>query len=351
LNLLAVIYGMVLNLLAVKYGRGLNPPLLPHNQFTPGTDSDTMTAIMKHGPFFLLCRWLLVILLLPVINGSAAAEKKTNRMTLAATIFPIADITRCIGGPDIRVVQILPPGASPHTFDLTPGQVRELQDAQFIFKIGGMDDWIDNIADSLPQAAVISLHKYVTLRPTAEKGHDHGPATVCLHAEFDPHYWLNAANGAVIAKKIASVLAEADPARATTYKANLAEYSKQLATLHQEIKKDLSGLKNNRMIVFHDAWSYFTAAYGLEIVAVFQTSPGREPRPRDIQKLYSQVKRFGIKTVFSEPQLSISSLEPMLEDLGLELIVLDPLGGTVANDSYARMLRRNAQAILDALGR
>ncbi|MFH2107110.1 MAG: metal ABC transporter substrate-binding protein [Chrysiogenia bacterium] len=306
---------------------------------------------MKHGPLFLLCSWLLVILPLSAVSNSTAAEKQSKRITLAATIFPVADIIRCIGGPDIQVVQILPAGASPHTFDLTPGQVRELQDAQFIFKIGGMDDWIDNIADSLPRAAVISLHKYVTLRPTAEKGHDHGPAKAPLHAEFDPHYWLSAANGAVIAKAIASVLAEADPGRAATYEANLAVYGKQLAALHQEIKKDLSGLKNNRMIVFHDAWSYFTAAYGLETVAVFQTSPGREPRPRDIQKLYSQVKRFGIKAVFSEPQLSTASLEPMLEDLGLELIVLDPLGGTVANDSYARMLRRNARAILDALGR
>ena len=306
---------------------------------------------MKNGSRFLLCRWLLVILLLPVITGSAAAKKKTNRMTLAATIFPVADITRCIAGPDIRVVQILPAGASPHTFDLTPGQVRELQDAWFIFKIGGVDDWIDSVADSLPQAAIISLHKFVTLRPAAEKGHDHGSATASLHPGFDPHYWLSADNGAVIAKNIAAALAEADPSRAAIYKANLAEYSKQLAALHQEIKKDLSGLKNNRMIVFHDAWRYFAGAYGLEIAAVFQTSPGREPTPRDMQELYSQVKRYGIKAVFSEPQLSTASLEPMLEDLGLELIILDPLGGTVANDSYARMLLRNARTIRRALDR
>lgn len=306
---------------------------------------------MKNGSRFLFCRWLLVILLLPAISGSAAAEKESKRMTLAATIFPIVDITRRIAGPDIRVVQILPAGASPHTFDLTPGQVRELQEARFIFKIGGVDDWIDSVADSLPRAVIISLHKYVTLRPMAEKGHDHSSATTSSHPEFDPHYWLRADNGAVIAKNIAAALVEADPARAATYKTNLTDYSRKLAALHQEIKKDLSGLKNNRMMVFHDAWRYFAGAYGLEITAVFQTSPGREPTPRDMQELYSQVNHFGLKAIFSEPQLPTASIEPLLQDLGLKLIVLDPLGGTVANDSYARMLRRNAHAILGALGR
>ena len=62
--------------------------------------------------------------------------------------FPPADIVRHIAGPKRRVIQILPPGASPHTFDLTPGQVRELQNARIIFKIGGIDDWIDGIAES-----------------------------------------------------------------------------------------------------------------------------------------------------------------------------------------------------------
>ena len=42
-------------------------------------------------------------------------------------------------------------------------------------------------------------------------------------------------------------------------------------------------MKTNKMIVFHDGWRYFAAAYGLEIVSVFQPSPGREPTPRDLQ--------------------------------------------------------------------
>jgi zinc transport system substrate-binding protein len=301
---------------------------------------------IKHLKFFLL---LAFSLLWQGIHP-APLLAETKPLTIAATIFPLADIIRNIAGAAAQVIQILPAGASPHTFDLTPGNVRELQKAHIIFKIGGIDDWIDGISESLPHAAIISLQKNIALLPFHDEGHDHGNAATHGQREFDPHYWLNAENGAIMAHTIAEVLAKADPSRAATYRANCGAYSMELAGLHQEIKNDLSGLKTNRMIVFHDAWRYFAAAYGLEIVAVFQTSPGREPSPRQLQDLYTRARKFGIKAIFSEPQLPSTSLESMLEDLGLRLFVLDELGGTSTDDSYIKLLRRNVQSILSADG-
>ncbi len=162
---------------------------------------------------------------------------------------------------------------------------------------------------------------------------------------YDPHYWLSAANAAVMARTIAGALAAADPAHAARYQVNGQRLALELAALHDEIRKELSSLPNRRMIVFHDGWRYFAAAYGLEIAAVFQLSPGREPTPRQLQGLYAAARRHGVKVVFSEPQLPATSLEPLLRDLGLKLIVIDPLGGAAAGDSYAALLRRDARAV------
>jgi zinc transport system substrate-binding protein len=112
--------------------------------------------------------------------------------------------------------------------------------------------------------------------------------------------------------------------------------------------KETASLKNNKIIVFHDGWRYFAAAYGLDIIATFQPAPGREPAPRDLQKLYAQSRTYKIKAVFSEPQLPTASLQPLLEDLGLRLFVLDPLGGASPTDSYVKLLRRNVETILRA---
>jgi zinc transport system substrate-binding protein len=303
---------------------------------------------MKKCLVFQIAFLFSILCLLP---GGRAQSQAKKPMVLAATIFPVADIVRHIAGPGTRVIQVLPAGASPHTFDLTPGQVRELQSARIIFKTGGVDDWIDGIAESLPRAAIVSLRKGITLIPAHEHGHAHGEHAAAGRDDFDPHYWLDAANGAVMARNIASALAAADPSRAAFFEANCHGYARELAAVDESIRKELRGLKNNKMIVFHDAWRYFAAAYGLEIAAVFQASPGREPAPRDLQDLYSQVRRYGIRTLFSEPQLPTASMEPMMRDLGLKLVILDPLGGTIPGDSYSGLLLRNAKAIRDALGR
>lgn len=270
-------------------------------------------------------------------------------LTVAATIFPAADIARRVAGADARVMQILPAGASPHTFELTPGKVRELQPARLIFKIGGVDDWIDGVAESLPGAAIVPLHTGIRrLRPPVE-GHDHGHGHG--REEYDPHYWLSAANGAIMAGTIAAALAAADPAHAAAYEANGRACARELSALHAELQRTLSTLADRRLIVLHDGWRYFAAAYGLEIAAVFQASPGREPTPRDLQELYRVARRIRARALFSEPQLPASSLDPVLRDLGLQLVVLDPIGGSRPDDSYAGLLRRNAGAVVRALGR
>ena len=269
-------------------------------------------------------------------------------LTVAATIFPAADIARRVAGGGARVILVLPPGASPHTFELTPGKVRELQTARLIFKIGGVDDWIDGVAESLPRALIVPLHAGIARM--ASGGHGHGDGH--RHEDgLDPHYWLSAANGAAMAATIADALAKADPARAPEYRANGRAVAAELMALHAELKGLLAGLKEKRMIVLHDGWRYFAAAYGLEIAAVFQASPGREPTPRGLQELYRAARRVSARVLFSEPQLPAASVEPVLRDLGLRLVVLDPIGGAVPGDSYVGLLRRDARAVAAALAR
>jgi zinc transport system substrate-binding protein/manganese/iron transport system substrate-binding protein len=294
--------------------------------------------------FTLVC---LLLALLPLPVRAAGG----GQLIVAATIFPAADIARRVAGPWARIIQVLPAGASPHTFDLTPGKVRELQPARLVFKIGGLDDWVDSIAASLPRSTIVALHPGIARLPFHADGHDHGRGAAHGEEGFDPHYWLSATNGAIMARTIAAALAAVDPGHARDYEANAAACAYEFAALHAELRQTLSHLASNKMIVLHDGWRYFAAAYGLEIAAVFQSSPGREPTPRDLQRLYAAARRTRAPAIFSEPQLSAASLAPMLRDLGLTLVVLDPLGGTAAGDSYAGLLRRNARAVARALGR
>jgi zinc transport system substrate-binding protein len=279
---------------------------------------------------------------------SAPSSAAAKPFYVAATIFPLADIIRNVGGPAVRVIQVLPAGASPHTFDLTPGKVKELQKARIIFKIGVVDDWIDGVGESAPAAEIVSVQNHIALKPFPDDAHHHDGAGTTHSRDFDPHYWLDAGNGIIMTRNVCAKLIALDPGHEALYAENSRRYQNELLRLDDELKKACAALKNNKIIVFHDAWRYFAAAYGLEIIAVFQPAPGREPAPRDLQKLYAQARTAKIKAVFSEPQLPTAALEPLMEDLGLRLFTLDPLGGAFPGDSYAGLLRRNVRNILRA---
>lgn len=287
----------------------------------------------------------------PRLAGSPLHQE--NKLRIAATINPLADMIRQISGPDIEVITILPPGASPHTFEPTPEQIRQLQGVKLIMVIGhGFDDWSQVLAQNLPGARLVSVDSGITLRQLpADQVDPDMPGQ-----NQDPHYWLSATNAKIMAKNITDLLDQTEPTHKPTHAANLLALTSELDKLDLDIKNGLSGLSHKELITHHNAWGYFADAYGLKVVGTFEISPGKEPTPQQIVDLQAKVKEFGIQTIFSEPQLSDQSLRPFTQDLNLRIAVLDPEGGpTFAQGSgglrmgYIELMRYNALTIADAL--
>jgi ABC-type Zn uptake system ZnuABC Zn-binding protein ZnuA len=278
---------------------------------------------------------LLAALLGVVSAGVAAGE--ADRPTVAATIFPLYDIARQVAGPTAAVTLILPPGASPHTFEPTPSQVRALADAQVVFMIGhGLDDWVTRLARSTGVSRVVIVDRGVALRREAD-----GPA--------DPHYWLAPANARAITRTVAGELERLAPARRSDIQSALTRYLGQLDAVEAEIRGVLADLPTRRIATFHDAFGYFAEAFGLEVAAVFEPYPGREPSPRFVAEFQQRVRASGVRTLFAEPQLSLDPLRPLARDLGVTLSVLDPLGGVAGRDTYLELLRFNARQVAAAI--
>jgi ABC-type Zn uptake system ZnuABC Zn-binding protein ZnuA len=267
--------------------------------------------------------------------GSAASQD--THPTLAATIFPLFDIVRHVAEPAAEVTLMLPPGASPHTFEPTPSQVRALAGARVVFVIGhGLDDWAARLARSTGAARVVVVDRGVALRREAD-------------GTVDPHYWLAPANAKAIARTVAGELEGLVPARRSDIQSALTRYLGQLDAVEAEIRGILADLPTRRIATFHDAFGYFAEAFGLEVAAVFEPYPGREPGPRFVAEFQRRVRASGVRTLFAEPQLSLDPLRPLARDLGVTLSVLDPLGGVSGRDTYLELLRFNARQVAAAV--
>jgi ABC-type Zn uptake system ZnuABC Zn-binding protein ZnuA len=131
----------------------------------------------------------------------------------------------------------------------------------------------------------------------------------------------------------------------------LVSFLGRLHAADAEVRRLLADLPTRRIATFHDAFGYFAAAYGLEVVATFEPYAGLEPSPAFVMEFQSKVRAADIRVVFTEPQLSVDALRPIARDLRVTLAVLDPLGGRPGRDSYLELLRFDARAVATALRR
>ena len=185
----------------------------------------------------------------------------------------------------------------------------------------------------------------------AEDDHAHGHH----HGAFDPHAWQNLANAVIYVDNITAALAEADPANSSTYYRNRAAYVAEIEALDADIRKTVEGLPEDRRTVVtpHDAFGYFSEAYGLRFIAPSGISTESDPSAADVAALIRQIREEGIKAVFVESTTDQRLLEQIADETGASV------GGTLYSDAlsgpdgpastYLDMMRHNVEMLAGAL--
>jgi ABC-type Zn uptake system ZnuABC Zn-binding protein ZnuA len=285
-----------------------------------------------------------------LVNGTTSHHTPVQ-LKIAATIFPLYDLVRQVAGPDDQVVLIVPAGASPHTFAARPRAIRALADSAVLFAIGhGLDNWATRLAQNVGIKHIVVVDKQVTLRTwNSAHQHEHTAGHRDDQTTTDPHYWLSMPNAVGMVRHIAETLGTLNPAGQMGYRQRAQAYQEQLQALQQNIHHQLSGFARRHIATFHPAFTYFAATYDLHIVATFESSPGREPAPRQVERFLRLIRAQNLRVLFVEPQLPQGPLSTLARDLGVTLSVLDPLGGVQGRDNYIDMMRFNASQVAAAL--
>ena len=293
---------------------------------------------------------ILAAALVALAAGACAPERPAPGPDLVvATIFPIADLTARVGGDAIRVQTLLPPRASIHTWEATPGQIRSLGHARAYITVGGgLDAWLEGMGDDAPGLRTLRLTDGMTLRRAEEHGHDHEGETT-----GDPHVWLDPLRVRdEIVPRIRDLLVELVPAQEGAVRARAQALADSLTALDGEIRDILAGRSMDGFIATHDAWAYFAERYGLVPLGNLYPSPGHEPSARGLALLVDAARASGLGAVLSEPQLSETAAQALASELGASVEMVDPLGGAgvEGRGSYLDLMRFNARAFARALG-
>jgi len=275
------------------------------------------------------------------------AVKKT--LGIVTSIAPVADFVRQVGGERVKVTLMLPPGASPHTFEPTPRLLAALAKARIFIKIGGgLEFWADRIVAGVGKnnLKTVTIIKGLKLLPYNSTETPHSSSHV-THAEAvgDPHIWLDPLIAVKMIHHIADALSSVDPGGAPEYRKRAKAYTKELRRLDEEIRARISKFSVRDFITFHNSWNYFAHRYGLRLAGVIEEAPGREPGPRKLAAIIRRIKDLKTKVLFAEPQFSQRIARAIAAEAGAKILLLDPLGGLPGRKSYLEMMRYNVSTM------
>lgn len=278
-------------------------------------------------------------------SGSAGSPASVE---VVATTTVLADLVAQVGGGRVRVTALVPKGGEVHTFDPTPSDARRLVEADLVVANGlGLDDWLAGLAaDAGAKAPIVRLAENLP-GATYLAGDDHD------EDHPNPHLWLDVGNARRYAARIAEELGRVDPAGAATYTAAAAAYDARLADLDTWIRSQIAAIPaaNRRVVSSHEAFPYYAAAYGIDVVDVIVPAPGQEPSAAQIARLIEAIRSSGVRAILAEAQFNPALAERIAAETGVRIVTnlySDSLGDPPA-DSYEGLMRWDTERIVEAL--
>jgi zinc transport system substrate-binding protein len=292
--------------------------------------------------------WVIVFWGLSFI-GIIDSANADEGLQVTVSIVPQKYFVDRIGGDHIRVTVMVRPGAEPADYEPKPQQVVALAGSKIYFALGVPFEgaWLERFMAANPRMLIVHTEAGIAKQAMPQQlPIERNPKTGAFRLSpprepsrggvRDPHVWLSPPLVMIQARNILTALIQVDPAHKDLYQANYVRFIGQLAGLDIEIAnifREAKSMERKPFIVFHPAWGYFAAAYGLQQIPV--QLGGNEPTAQDLQTLIAFARAKAIKVVFIEPEFSTRSAQTIARNIGGRTIVADPLAADWANNLLA----------------
>ena len=278
----------------------------------------------------------LAILLLWLSACAPAGPAAGDKIGVMVTVLPQVEFVNAVGGARVDVRAMVPPGANPHTYEVTPAQMAKLSAAALYFKVGSQIEfeltWLDKLTAQNKGMTVVDCNKGIELMQSADPD----------EPGIDPHTWTSPQNVKIMVNNICAGLVQLDPLRKGYYEGNRDTYVQKLGALDVDIKSSLAGTGNRTFIVYHPAWGYFARAYGLQQLGI--EKEGKEPQAAYMARLINEARDKNIRVIFVSPQFDTRSAEAIAREIGGSVVSIDPEG-----PDYIDNMRKVASAFKEAM--
>ena len=263
--------------------------------------------------------------------AACAPEPEPERETLCVSILPLRSLVGEIVGDDFRIDVLVPPGASPETFEPTPRQIVALDKARMIFGVGLLDFEVSLLQKIENREKLVILSRGIKLlegtcaharhHDTVDGGRAEEDAHNHAHG-IDPHIWTSPRELQRMAANAYEAIHAAWP-DSTKYTENYRRLSRELQELDRRTAGKIARSGVKAFIIYHPALTYYARDYGIRQEAV--ETDGKEPSAKRLSELIRMARREGIRQIFYQKQFPASVVETIARDMDARTVAIDPL--------------------------
>lgn len=297
----------------------------------------------------LLLAALVGVAALSACSTPGASEESDGKPQVVVTTAFLADIVRPIAGEDADIVQLIPDGATPHSYSASAKDRATLEQADALVTIGAGYEAGVPLDDAGAQRINVA-----ELVGQGEHGADeHVPDNAERGGPIDPHVWTDPTLMARAAPAIGELLARLDPDSAAGYKRRALAQVQRLSRLDRRIAATLATVPSGRrlLITSHDALGRFAERYGFKVLASpFGVSPEAQASAVKIAKVVDAARSSRVRAIFSAKGDNPAVIEQIAAEADVE--VVDDLlveGPGPGGRDYNSAMLHNARSIAQAL--
>lgn len=277
------------------------------------------------------------------------------KLSVVATTGMIGDLARSIGGSHVEARDLMGPGVDPHAYRQTRSDIVAMTRADTVL-------WHGLYLEAQMEDFFAQLEKRLPVTPVAEalpKGE------LIAHEDydgrFDPHVWMDTTLWAECAAEVARALTALKPDAQALFEANLAAFRTEAAALDAYAREMLMQVPEDQRILVtaHDAFGYFGAAYGYEVLGIQGISTESEAGLNRIAELVDFIVAKKLRAVFVETSVSDRNVRALIEGAAAQGHDL-AIGGALFSDAmgpagtyegtWLGMIDHNVTTIAGALG-
>jgi len=263
----------------------------------------------------------LIFIFLVSLFACQSKQKEAANM-ISVSILPQKYMVDQIAGNLVQVNVLVPPGSSPHNYEILPSQMKDLSKSKAWLQIGLLtfeDAWKEKLASINKDLLIVNCSEGISTLAGDDhhkEGHEHAGA-------LDPHVWLAPAEIKTLAQNTLKTLSKSFPDHTAEFEKKYSRFTLKVDSLSAQIEQKLAPLKNRNILIFHPALAYYARQF--KLVQIPLELDGKEPSPKHMKDIVDLAHQQNIHVIFIQKEFDSAFAEQMAQEINGEVLVIDPL--------------------------